>query len=100
MAIQNQRELLNVTIIPVKPNLQILFFLLADFARQLTKTQMKMSLIDKLLSRRDEDIEHFVNFITKDSVQKTLGFYLEQMKKKQKKWMIKDCVYILIDCDN
>ncbi|XP_045214895.1 enoyl-CoA delta isomerase 1, mitochondrial-like [Mercenaria mercenaria] len=56
-----------------------------DFARQLTKTQMKKAKVDKLLARREEDIEHFVNFITKDSVQKALGFYLEQMKNKAAK---------------
>lgn len=56
-----------------------------DFARQLTKTQMKKPLVDKLMSRREEDIDHFVNFITKDSVQKALGFYIEQLKNKQKK---------------
>lgn len=56
-----------------------------DFARQLTKTQMKKPKVDKLLSRREEDIEHFVNFITKESVQKALGTYLEQMKNKSKK---------------
>ncbi|XP_052816265.1 enoyl-CoA delta isomerase 1, mitochondrial-like [Mya arenaria] len=56
-----------------------------DFARQLTKKQIRQPTLDKLLSRRDEDIQHFVQFITKDSVQKALGFYLEQLKNKQKK---------------
>ncbi|KAL4241127.1 dodecenoyl-CoA isomerase [Mactra antiquata] len=56
-----------------------------DYARQLTKSQMKMPNINKLRARRDEDVQHFVNFITKDSVQQALGFYIENLKKKAKK---------------
>lgn len=54
-----------------------------DFTRQLTKTQMRKPTMDKLLAQREEDIEHFVNFITKDSVQKSLEFYIEALKKKK-----------------
>jgi len=56
-----------------------------DFARQLTKTQIRKPVVDKLLSRREEDISHFVNFITKDSVQAALGTYIQMLKQKQKK---------------
>lgn len=56
-----------------------------DHARQLTKMQMRKGTIDKLLTKREEDIQNFVSFITKDSVQKTLEFYLAQMKSKGKK---------------
>ena len=47
---------------------------LPDFAHQLTKTQLRKSSVDKLMSRREEDIDHFVNYIAKDSEQKTLKF--------------------------
>lgn len=58
---------------------------LPAMARQLTKQQIREPVVDKLLTKREEDIAHFVNFITKESVQKTLGFYLEQLKKKSTK---------------
>ena len=58
---------------------------LTDFAHQLTKTQLRKSFVDKLMSRREEDIDHFVNFIAKYSAQKTLKFYLEQLKMNTKK---------------
>ena len=57
----------------------------SDFARQITKKQIRQATMDRLVSRREEDIQNFVQFITKDSVQKALGFYLEQLKNKQKK---------------
>lgn len=54
-----------------------------DFARQLTKIQFRKPTIDKLLAKREEDITHFRDYILKESVQKTLGFYLESLKKKK-----------------
>lgn len=54
-----------------------------DFARQLTKFQLRKPTIDKLLAKREEDITNFRDFIMKESVQKTLGFYLESLKKKK-----------------
>jgi len=53
-----------------------------DFARQLTKTQMRSPLIQKLQARQDQDIDNFVNFITKDAIQRAMGAYLESLKKK------------------
>ncbi|TNN61618.1 Enoyl-CoA delta isomerase 1, mitochondrial [Liparis tanakae] len=44
-----------------------------DHARALTKSMMRKPTIDKLTSDREADIQHFVNFITKDSIQKSLG---------------------------
>ncbi|XP_042361771.1 enoyl-CoA delta isomerase 1, mitochondrial [Plectropomus leopardus] len=54
-----------------------------DYARQLTKSMMRKQTIDKLASNRDADIQHFVNFITKDSIQKSLGVYMEMLKKRR-----------------
>jgi Delta3-Delta2-enoyl-CoA isomerase len=39
--------------------------------------------IQNLLDNRQEDTDHFVSFVTKESVQKSLDMYIEQMKKKK-----------------
>lgn len=44
---------------------------------------MRKQTIDKLMSNRESDIQNFVSFITKDSIQKSLGMYLEMLKKKK-----------------
>lgn len=44
---------------------------------------MRKPTIDKLLSNREVDIQHFVSFITKDSIQKSLSMYLEMLKKRK-----------------
>lgn len=54
-----------------------------DHARQLSKSMMRKAAIDKLTSNREVDIQHFVNFITKDSIQKSLRMYLEMLKKRK-----------------
>lgn len=36
------------------------------------------------MSQKEADIEHFLNFITKDSIQKSLKTYLEMLKKPKK----------------
>ncbi|XP_070779264.1 enoyl-CoA delta isomerase 1, mitochondrial isoform X1 [Enoplosus armatus] len=54
-----------------------------DHARQLTKSMMRKPSIDKLTSNREADIQYFVNFITKDSIQKSLRMYLEMLKKRK-----------------
>lgn len=54
-----------------------------DHARQLSKSMMRKPTIDKLTSNRETDIKHFVNFITKDSIQKSLGMYLAMLKKRK-----------------
>ena len=61
----------------------MLIFLSAA-ARQLTKLQLNKPTIDKLLAKREEDITHFRDFIMRDSTQKVLGMYLENLKKKAK----------------
>ncbi|KAK5856807.1 hypothetical protein PBY51_008377 [Eleginops maclovinus] len=54
-----------------------------DHARQITKSMMRKQTIDKLRSNRESDIQYFVNFITKDSIQKSLGGYMEMLKKRR-----------------
>ncbi|KAM3598781.1 uncharacterized protein V6R79_022498 [Siganus canaliculatus] len=59
------------------------WFTIPDHARQLTKSMMRKSTIDRLISNRDSDIQNFVSFINKDSIQKSLGMYLEMLKKRK-----------------
>lgn len=54
-----------------------------DHARQITKSMMRKPTIDKLTSNREADIQNFVSFITKDSIQKSLRVYLEMLKKRK-----------------
>lgn len=54
-----------------------------DHARQTTKSMIRKATIDKLTSNRQVDIQQFVNFITKDSIQKSLRMYLEMLKKRK-----------------
>lgn len=44
---------------------------------------MRKPTIDKLLSNRESDVQNFVSFITKDSIQKSLRVYLEMLKKRK-----------------
>ncbi|XP_029364663.1 enoyl-CoA delta isomerase 1, mitochondrial [Echeneis naucrates] len=55
-----------------------------DHARQITKSMMRKPAINKLRSNREADIQNFVSFITKDSIQKSLGMYLEMLKKRKR----------------
>lgn len=52
-----------------------------EHARALTKSSMRHDTIAYLQSQKENDIEHFLNFITKDSIQKSLKFYLDSLKK-------------------
>ncbi|XP_061740048.1 enoyl-CoA delta isomerase 1, mitochondrial [Nerophis ophidion] len=54
-----------------------------DHARQITKSMMRKPTLDKLVSKREADIQNFVGFITKDSIQKSLRVYLEMLKKRK-----------------
>lgn len=53
----------------------------AEHARQLTKESLRKPVVDRLAARQDEEIEQIVNFLTKDSIQRSLGAYLESLKK-------------------
>lgn len=54
-----------------------------DAARQLTKSMMRRDVINQLISQRESDTEQFLNFASKDFVQKGLKIYLESLKKKK-----------------
>ncbi|CAL8270489.1 unnamed protein product [Lota lota] len=54
-----------------------------EHARQVTKSMMRKPTVDKLLSNREADVHNFVSFITKDSVQKSLGMYLKMLKNRK-----------------
>ncbi|XP_074552456.1 enoyl-CoA delta isomerase 1, mitochondrial [Halichoeres trimaculatus] len=54
-----------------------------DHARQITKSMMRKPTIEKLVSKREADIQNFVGFITKDSIQKSLRMYIEMLKKRK-----------------
>ncbi|XP_028841251.1 enoyl-CoA delta isomerase 1, mitochondrial-like [Denticeps clupeoides] len=59
------------------------WFSIPDHSRQITKSMMRKQTIDKFLSNRETDINNFANFVTKDSIQKSLGTYLAKLKKKK-----------------
>lgn len=54
-------------------------------ARHVSKMLMRQETLDKLLSQKEQDIEHFANFVTQPVIQKPLGMYLEALKAKSKK---------------
>lgn len=56
-----------------------------EHARALTKSSMRSETISYLQSQKNNDIEHFVSFITKESIQKSLGAYLTALKKPKAK---------------
>ncbi|XP_072015692.1 enoyl-CoA delta isomerase 1, mitochondrial-like isoform X2 [Amphiura filiformis] len=55
-----------------------------DHARILTKQMLRGPTLEKLQTKRDEDVAFFTNFIQKEYIQKSLGMYLESLKKRQK----------------
>ena len=57
------------------------FFLKIGVARELTKSSMRRDTISKLLAQREADTEAFVEYGQKEFVQKSLGAYLESLKK-------------------
>ena len=54
-----------------------------DHARQLSKSLIRKPIADRLLKERDADIQNFVQFISRDSIQKSLHAYLEKLKQKK-----------------
>ncbi|KFO71197.1 hypothetical protein N303_04352, partial [Cuculus canorus] len=54
-----------------------------DHARQLTKSMMRKAVLDRLVAHREEDIQNFVSFVSKESIQKSLRIYMEMLKKKK-----------------
>ncbi|XP_055098782.1 enoyl-CoA delta isomerase 1, mitochondrial isoform X2 [Symphalangus syndactylus] len=54
-----------------------------DHARQLTKAMMRKATASRLITQRDADVQNFVSFISKDSIQKSLQRYLQRLKEKK-----------------
>jgi len=54
---------------------------LVEYARQLTKQALRKPVVDRLAARQDNDVENIVKFLTQDSVQQSLGRYLQSLKK-------------------
>ncbi|KAG8506407.1 Enoyl-CoA delta isomerase 1, mitochondrial [Galemys pyrenaicus] len=53
-----------------------------DHARQLTKSMMRKPTADRLAKHREADVQSFVSFVSRDSIQKALQTYLEKLKQK------------------
>ncbi|NWI11463.1 ECI1 isomerase, partial [Crypturellus soui] len=56
---------------------------LPDHARQITKSMMRKSVLDRLVTHQEEDVQHFVSFIAKESIQKSLRKYMEMLRKRK-----------------
>ncbi|XP_046954025.1 enoyl-CoA delta isomerase 1, mitochondrial isoform X1 [Lynx rufus] len=54
-----------------------------DHARQLTKNLMRKPTADRLVKQRDTDIQYFLQFICRDSIQKSLRVYLDKLRQKK-----------------
>ena len=54
-------------------------------ARSAAKELTRGRQIDSLLNHRDKDTEHFCSFVTQDSVQANIGYYLDMLTKRKNK---------------
>ncbi|XP_004864693.1 enoyl-CoA delta isomerase 1, mitochondrial [Heterocephalus glaber] len=54
-----------------------------DHVRQLTKNMIRKATADHLIKHQEADIQNFINFISRDSIQKSLQVYLENLKQKK-----------------
>ncbi|KAM4820006.1 enoyl-CoA delta isomerase 1, mitochondrial isoform 2-T3 [Thomomys bottae] len=54
-----------------------------EHARQLSKNMMRKATADLMIKQREADIQNFVSFISRDSIQKSLHVYLEKLKEKK-----------------
>ncbi|XP_062875119.1 enoyl-CoA delta isomerase 1, mitochondrial [Trichomycterus rosablanca] len=54
-----------------------------DHARQISKSMLRKPTVDRLLTNRESDTKSFVSFISKDSIQKSLGMYLAMLKQRK-----------------
>ncbi|XP_037670069.1 LOW QUALITY PROTEIN: enoyl-CoA delta isomerase 1, mitochondrial [Choloepus didactylus] len=54
-----------------------------DHARQLTKAMMRKPTAEQLLKQREADLQHFVDFISRDSIQKGLQGYLQKLRQRK-----------------
>jgi len=53
-------------------------------ARELTKHSMRRDTLSKLIAQRESDTENFIEFVSKEFIQKSLKVYLESLKKPKK----------------
>lgn len=60
------------------------FLTVSAESRATMKLSLRVDLINNFLQSREEDMNNFVNFILKESVQSSLGKYMEQLKSKAK----------------
>lgn len=54
-----------------------------DHARQLSKSSLRKATVDRLLSHREADIQNFVQFVSRDSIQKSLQGYMERLRRRK-----------------
>ncbi|XP_067329682.1 enoyl-CoA delta isomerase 1, mitochondrial [Anolis sagrei] len=54
-----------------------------DHARQLSKSLMRKPTLDRLVAHREADIQNFVGFISRDSIQKSLQKAMERLKQRK-----------------
>ncbi|XP_064643430.1 enoyl-CoA delta isomerase 1, mitochondrial-like [Lineus longissimus] len=54
-----------------------------DAARQISKMAIRKETLQKFMSKRDQELEEVTEFLMKDSIQKNIGKYLENLKKKK-----------------
>ncbi|XP_028905122.1 enoyl-CoA delta isomerase 1, mitochondrial [Ornithorhynchus anatinus] len=54
-----------------------------DHARQLTKAMMRKPTVERLLKGREADVQNFVSFVSRDSIQKSLHTYLQMLKQRK-----------------
>ncbi|XP_068100447.1 enoyl-CoA delta isomerase 1, mitochondrial isoform X2 [Hyperolius riggenbachi] len=59
------------------------WFSVPDHARQITKSMMRKDTIDRLVKYREADIDNFVKFISKESIQKSLQAYMDRLKQRK-----------------
>ncbi|KAH0632062.1 hypothetical protein JD844_020123 [Phrynosoma platyrhinos] len=52
-------------------------------ARQLSKSSLRKPTLDRLVAHRDSDIQNFVRFISRDSIQRSLQTYIERLKQRK-----------------
>lgn len=54
-----------------------------DHARQLTKSMMRRPAADRLAKQREADVQNFVGFVSRDSIQRALRGYLDGLRQKK-----------------
>ena len=63
----------------------VLSFLVPGTARALTKSMLRQATIEKLLKKRQQDVDAFVKLVTSSTTQEVMGVYMESLRKKSKK---------------